>query len=64
MNYWYYGLKKTKYTLRSRYTRDFRTFLKRLYISLKDSKFYSKDPILVLDFLTMLVEECDIPGMN
>lgn len=64
MNYRYYHLNKTRYTKESRSAGEFCTFLKRLEIYLEEYKFYSKDVIIVLDFLTRFVENFDTLGIT
>jgi hypothetical protein len=64
MSYRYYRLNKTSHTRDHARTHQLHRLLKNLELSFKDSKFTGKDPVLIFDFLTRMVEECDTLGMS
>jgi len=64
MSYRYYRLRKTKQTRDHARTTQLHKLLKNLDLSFRESKFSGQDPILIFDFLTRMVEECDTLGMS
>ena len=64
MSYRYYRLRKTTHTRDHARTTQLHKLLKNLDLSFRESKFSGQDPILIFNFLTRMVEECDTLGMS
>lgn len=64
MSYWYYRLADTNANRTSTTTTRLRCTLKMLVFTMKDFTFTGGDLILILAYLSRLVEEADMRGMN
>ena len=59
MSYRYYRLQKKAHTGDHARMTQLHSLLKNLDLSFRERKFSGQDPILIFDFLTRMVEECD-----
>ena len=64
MSYRYFRLRKMAQTRDRARKSQFLKLLKNLDLSFSERKFSGRDPILIFDFLTRMVEECDTLGMS
>ena len=64
MSYRYYRLTRYRGGRDSASTGELRRHIKSLELTMKDYRFSGEDPILIFDFLSRMVEECDILGLT
>lgn len=64
MSYRYYRLVRTDHRRNADINKNLSRVLKSLGSTFKEQKFSGSDPILVLDFLTRIVEEAEMLGMT